>query len=130
MRNQSYTRELEQMNQQIQEQDRKKQENLTRIQQERENRNTLFKRESKKQEQLQEQIINQEKKVQEEVLNHDKLASKGKITSGSQEKINCLNRELFEKKRELDEQIRQSQTRENAFQRQMEAYVEQLLNNY
>src|SRR2546421_9676246 len=125
MRNQSYTRELEQMNQQIQEQDRKKQENLTRIQQERENRNALLRRESEKQKQLREQIINQEKKVQEEVLNHDKLASKGKIASGSQEKINHLNRELVEKKRELDEQIRQSQARESTFQRQMEAYVEQ-----
>jgi hypothetical protein len=126
MRNQSYARELEQMNQQIQEQERRKQETLARIQQERKDRDDLFEKELEREKRLQEQIVNQEKKVNEEALNHDKWASKGRITAGSREKINRMNRELTEKKQALEEFRRQSQARKNAFHRQMDAYVEQL----
>jgi hypothetical protein len=127
MRSQSYTRELEQMNRQIQEQERKKQETLARIEKERKDRDIAFGKELEKERQIQKQINEKERKVNEEILNRGNLTNESKITSGSQEKINQFNRELAEKKRELDEHIRQSQARKNASQRKMEAYIEQLL---
>src|SRR4051812_4587759 len=116
MRNQSYAQEIEQMNQRIQGRERIKQETITRIQQERKNRETAFRRELEQQKQLQEQIIIKQSKINEEKLNHDKLASESKITSSSQEKINRLNRELTEMKQKLEDQIRQSQVRRDISQ--------------
>jgi hypothetical protein len=127
MRSQSYANELAEMNRQIQEQARRKQETLARIEQERKNRDILFEKELQREKQLQEQITNKQKKLDEEMLNSSNLTSERRINSSGQEKINKLNRELAEKKRALEEFKRQSQIRKNASQRQMEAYIEQLL---
>jgi hypothetical protein len=66
MRSQSYARELEQMNQLIQAQERKKQETLARIEQERKERDILYEKELEREKQLQNQINEKEKKVREE----------------------------------------------------------------
>jgi len=106
MRNQSYANELAEMNRQIQEQARRKQETLARIERERKERNALFERELEREKQLQAQVINSQEKLGKERLNRGNLANESGITSSSREKINRLNRELAEKKRELEEHRR------------------------
>jgi hypothetical protein len=66
MRSQSYARELEEMNRQIQEQQRRKQETLTHIEQERKDRDILFEKELQREKQLQAQVSEKERKIQEE----------------------------------------------------------------
>jgi hypothetical protein len=127
MRNQSYAREIEKMNWLIQGQEKRKQEIIARIQQERSERDAAFKRELEQQKQLQAQAISKQRELDEEKLKHDKLSSVNKITSGSQTKINKLNRELGEIKQKLENQIRQSQNRKDVSHQKLEAYMEQLL---
>ena len=60
MRSQSYANELAEMNRQIQEQERRKQETLARIQQERKGRDILFEKELEKEKKIQNQINEKE----------------------------------------------------------------------
>ncbi|CAG8750328.1 44743_t:CDS:10 [Gigaspora margarita] len=128
MRNQSYARELEQMNQQIQEQERRKQEIINRIQQERRDRDAIFRSELEKQRQTQQQIVNKERMIDEERTKQQKATIEGRINSASQERENQLRRELAEMKKKQAEQIRQSKAKRDAAQQELYAYIEQRRN--
>ncbi|KLL02085.1 MAG: hypothetical protein MRERC_4c021 [Mycoplasmataceae bacterium RC_NB112A] len=127
MRNQSYDRELEEMNRQIQDQERRKQEVIARIHQEKNEREAVFQKELGEQRKLQAQIIEKQRKIDEERAKQQEATQKGQIDSASQEKMNRLNRELVERKLELENQVRQSQIKKENARWNLETFIEQNL---
>jgi hypothetical protein len=116
------------MQEAINEQNRKEQEVISRINQEKTNRDAEVTKNIEERRRLQEQIDSQQEKIKKELIEQQKQISKGKITSGSQEKINRLKRELEEKKQALDDHIRQSEEKRNVAQQELYAYIEQRRN--
>ena len=113
------------MQEAIDEQNRKEQEVINRINQEKTNRDTEVTKNIQERKRLQEQIDIQQEKIKKELMEQQKQISKGKINSISQGKINELKRELAEKEQELEEYIKQSKEKRDAAQQELYAYIEQ-----
>jgi hypothetical protein len=116
------------MQEAIDEQNRKEQEIINRINQEKTNRDAEVTRNIQERKRLQEQIDSQQEKIRKELIEQQNQISKGKINSSSQEKIDELKRELTEKEQELEEHIRQSEEKRNLAQQKLYTYIEQRKN--
>ncbi|RHZ36192.1 GTPase [endosymbiont GvMRE of Glomus versiforme] len=116
------------MEEAIREQNQRQQDMINRISQERTNREAEYSRELERQKQTQEEIVNQQRRLNEQRLRNERQASEGWISSSSLERENRLQRELNKRKQELEEQIRRSEDRKDASRQQMEAYIQQKLN--
>jgi len=113
------------MQEAIDEQNRKEQEIVNRINQEMANRNAETTRNIQERERLEQEIIDQHGKLNEERARQEKLAREGKINSISQDKENELKRELENKKQALMEHVRQSEEKRNSAKRELFSYIEQ-----
>lgn len=113
------------MQEAIDEQNRKEQEIINRINQERVNREIEINNTIQKKKKLEQEMINKQKEIQEELIRQRKQISEGKISSISQGKIDKLKKELTEKKQELEDYIKKSEEKRNMAQQELYAYIEQ-----
>ena len=117
------------MQEAIDEQNRKEQEIINRINQAKTNRDAEIARSVQERERLEQQVINQQKKLDEERASQERLVKEGNINSISQDRENELKRELEMKRQKLAEHVRQSKEKRDNAEQELYSYIEQKTNH-